>query len=75
MRVNVPNRLVPAETVFWHIDNEEFQAQNLFFEGCGCATVGIAVTSETRGPGSNPVTCNFTKHLFSVNCKDKTRGD
>ena len=30
MRVNVPNSLVPAETGFWHIDNEEFQAQYLF---------------------------------------------
>ena len=49
--MNVPNRLVPAETGFWHIDNEEFQAQNLFFEGCGCATVNSAVALETRGSG------------------------
>ena len=46
---------------------------NHHVSGCGCGSVGRAVESDIRGPGSNPVFGKFNIHLPTVSCSEKTK--
>ena len=69
-------RLVSSDgsTVLWRSPSctNKLDSQ-LTVSGNGCGSVGRAVASNSRGPGSNPVIGKKLYWSFTVNCFEKTK--